>query len=204
MSKSIHLNKVITELLSDYFDKLEKSKKFEEGWREKRKVLSHYDEDLLNKRIENNFNEPFIINAKVTDFEGDGEFCILENPAPLNFTFNHNSEEKRVKLTFSLGNDWWGGEKELFDPNLINEFCDVKIQAASASCIFYELSGMHIINISIFEQTPTSLGEILSLHKEEEKWYNAKLFGQEIKTETTKSEPLSKKKGCMSFFSCFL
>lgn len=114
----------------------------------------------------------------------------------MEFLYPINSENKKIKLVISLYEPIL--KKELFDPNLINEFCDInfipKKKDSIASISAYVLSDLNYLVLTFFNVS------ITKIQKENEKWFNANLFGNEIEKEKQSNENnLSNNKGCMFF-----
>jgi hypothetical protein len=241
MEKSQPIKKFVLEILEDYFEKLKNSKTFEETKYEgknkkniiiQHKTLSQYDKDLIEERANNiykNTLEPFILNFQVRDFEKySGEEygkLVLKEENSLDFTIEINSEKRNIKLKISLFLP--NIKVDLFDANLINEYCDVYFTPIdNAKCRISTDGSIYAENIEDESQNAIYIWgkldrdfyknerltshtidvtfisfEITKLQKADNKWLEAKVFGSEIENSKNKQEEknLSQNKGCMFF-----
>lgn len=197
------IKKVISEILSEYFQRLDASKKVEKIHRYERKVLSRLDEEKLHKKLNLLFNDSIIINTIVDDYSELSESCMLKNTGEIEFAINFNSEDKKIKLKFDFEDSWMlDCKKAIFNSEFINENCDIEMIIKEFHLIISQLSDKH--HITIFVKN----GQILNIIKSNEKWFNSNLFGKDVsqtaKTTNAQKDQLSKNKGCMSFLSFFV
>jgi len=195
------IKNVISDILNEYFKRLDTSKKLEKIHKYERKVLSRLDEEKLHDKLNQLFNDSIIINTIFDDYSELSESCWLKNTDAIEFAINFNSEDKKIKLEF----DFEGSldcKKAVFNSEFINENCDIEMKIKEFHMITSQLSDKHHITIFIENS------EILNITKSNEKWFNSNLFGKDVsqtaKTTNTQKDQLSKNKGCMSFLSFFV
>lgn len=197
------IKNVIFEILNEYFQRLDKSKKEIKSHSNSRKILSKLDEEKIDEKLMLLFNDSIIVNTQVDDYSGISESCKLKNTDAIDFTSNFNSEDKKIKLILDFeDSSMLDCKKEIFNPEVINERCDIEIRIKRFFLVFTQLSDKHHITIFIKE------GEILKIKQSNDNWLNSNLFEKDVskaaKTTNTQKDQLSKNKGCMSFFSFFV
>jgi hypothetical protein len=197
------IKSVIADILNEYFQRLEKSKKVIKSHRHEKKVLSSLDEEKLHEKLNLLFYDSIIINTKVDDYSGISESCMLKNTNSIEFAINFNSEDKKIKLEFDFEDSLMlDCKKEIFNSEFINENCDVEMKIKEFILVFTQLSDKH--HITIFVKN----GVILNISPSNDNWFNSNLFGKDLsqsaKMTNSHMDQLKKNKGCMSFISFFV
>jgi len=198
--KKHKIQSIISDLLCDYFERLEKSKKVEKGWKGDRKVLLKSDEESLTNKLKVYFRESIHISTVLDDYSEVSEYCDFKN-TDVEFSTTFNSEIKRVKLSFEFESGMSFCKKENFNSDFINENCDCEILIEEFDLSIFELSNTHRVNINIKQS------EILNLGLTKDNWYNSKLFGNETissKTLEESNNKLKQNKGCFGLLSFIL
>lgn len=197
------IKNVIAEVLNEYFQRLDKSKKIVKSHRREIKVLSGLDEEKLHGKLDLLFNDSIVLNTIVDDYSETSEFCMLKNTNAIEFAINFNSEDKKIKLEFDFEDSLMlDCKKEIFNSEFINENCDVELKIKEFSLVFTQLSDKH--HIKIFVKN----GVILNIAQSNDNWFNSNLFGKVLSQPDKKTnshiEQLNKNKGCLFFFSFFV
>jgi hypothetical protein len=195
--KKNRIQSIISDLLYDYFERLEKSKKVEKGWKGDQKVLLKSDEESLTNKLKIYFKESVYISTVLDDFSEDSQCCNLKNTDVFEFSTTFNSETKRVKFHFEFDNGISYCDKEKFQSDFINENCDCEILIKQFILTIFMLSNTHVITIKVIQS------EILSLGLSKENWFNSKLFGKQINSSNSfeKNSQLKQNKGCFGLLS---
>lgn len=197
------IKNIISDILNEYFQRLDLSKKVEKINNYERKVLSRLDEEKLHEKLNQLFNDSIIINTIIDDYSELSESCMLKNIGAIEFATNFNSEVKKIKLEFDFEGSWMlECKKSVFNSEFINENCDIEIKIKEFHLITSQLADKH--HITIFVKN----GDILNLTKSNEKWFNSNLFGKDVnqtaKTTNIQKDQLSKNKGCISILTFFV
>jgi hypothetical protein len=197
------IKNIISDILNEYFQRLDLSKKVVKIHNYERKVLSRLDEEKLHEKLNQLFNDSIIINTIIDDYSELSESCMLKNIGAIEFAINFNSEVKKIKLEFDFeGSLMLDCKKAVFNSEFINENCDIEIKIKEFHLITSQLSDKH--HITIFVKN----GDILNFTKSNEKWLNSNLFGKDVnqtaKTTNIQKDQLSKNKGCISILTFFV